>query len=106
MANSTIGNSAFTNCINVEKLFISKDVNKYNWTEAFFNCSKLNEIDLSEFDSVPGSWEFGSSSETFSNCALNGTIIVYNQEIGPQLLQFMQSKGIGAEWTFVIKNWS
>ncbi|MBQ6970701.1 leucine-rich repeat protein [bacterium] len=30
MANSTIGNSAFTNCVNIEKLFISKDVNKYN----------------------------------------------------------------------------
>ena len=104
MANSTIGNSAFTNCINIERLFISKNVNKYNWTEAFFNCSKLNEIDLSEFNTVPGSWEFGSSSETFSNCAPNGTIIAYNQEIGPQLLQFMQSKGIGAEWTFVIKN--
>ncbi len=104
MANSTIGNSAFTNCISIEKLFISKNVNKYNWTEAFFNCSKLNEIDLSEFDTVPGSWEFGSSSETFSNCATNGTIIVNNQEIGPQLLQFMQSKGISAEWTFIIKN--
>lgn len=103
MANSTIGNSAFTNCVNIEKLFISKDVNKYNWTEAFFNCFKLNEIDLSEFETVPGSWEFGSSSETFSNCASSGTIIVKNSGIGASLLEFMQLKGIGSNWTYKVK---
>ena len=100
----TIGNSAFTNCLDIEKLFIAKDVNKYNWTEAFFNCLNLKIIDLSEFVSVPWSWEFGNSSETFSNCASNGEIIVANEEIGIKLLEFMQSKGIGFGWTYTVKD--
>ena len=58
---------------------------------------------MSEFEIVPGSWEFGSSSETFSNCASSGTIIVRNSGIGASLLEFMQLKGIGSNWTYKVK---